>query len=65
APIVAGTVAAGAVTGVATGAGVGLASNLWRKGKDVKVPSGSRMTFSLDQPLSLSAGVAGVPNYVR
>ncbi len=65
APLVAGTVAAGAVTGVATGAGVGLASNLWRKGKDVKVPSGSRVTFSLDQPLSMSAGVAGVPNYVR
>ena len=65
APIVAGSVATGAIAGVATGAGVGLASNLWRKGKDVKMPSGTRMQFSLDQPLSVAPGVAGAPNYVK
>lgn len=60
APIVAGTVAAGAVAGVATGGAVGLGSNLWRKGKDVKVPSGTRIQFALDQPMSLSPNVASV-----
>lgn len=59
APIVAGTVGAGAIAGVATGGAVGLGSNLWRKGKDVKVPSGTRISFALDQPMSLSANVAG------
>lgn len=59
APIVAGSVAAGAVAGVATGGAVGLGSNLWRKGKDVKIESGTRLTFSLDQPMSLSTGIAG------
>jgi len=63
APIVAGSVGAGAIAGVATGGGVGLASNLWRKGKDVKMPSGTRILFSLDQPMSLSTGLAGAPNY--
>lgn len=65
APIVAGSVAAGAIAGVATGGGVGLASNLWRKGKDVKLPSGTRISFQLDQPMSLSANVAGTNNYSR
>ena len=58
APIVAGAVGAGAVAGVATGGAVGLSSNLWRKGKDVKVASGTRVQFSLDQPMSLSPGIA-------
>lgn len=65
APIVAGSVAAGAVTGVATGGAVGLGSNLWRKGKDVKVPSGTRLQFALDQPMSLSTGIAGNNGYAR
>src|SRR6185295_788825 len=43
APIVAGSVGAGAIAGVATGGAVGLGSNLWRKGKDVRVPSGTRI----------------------
>lgn len=60
APIVAGAVGAGAVAGVATGGAVGLGSNLWRKGKDVKVPSGTRIQFALDQPMSLSSSVASV-----
>lgn len=58
APIVAGSVGAGAVAGVATGGALGLGSNLWRKGKDVKIPSGTRLQFALDQPMSLSSNVA-------
>ncbi len=55
APIVGGAVGAGAIAGVATGGAVGLGSNLWRKGKDVKIPSGTRLKFALDQPMSLTA----------
>ncbi|PWU02188.1 MAG: hypothetical protein C5B53_01935 [Candidatus Melainabacteria bacterium] len=58
APIVGGAVGAGAIAGVATGGGVGLASNLWRKGKEVKVPSGTRIQFALDQPMSLTPSLA-------
>lgn len=65
APIVAGSVAAGAVAGVATGGAVGLGSNLWRKGKDVKIASGTRVQFSLDQPMSLSPGLASVAQPYR
>lgn len=59
APIVGGAVGAGAIAGVATGGAVGLGSNLWRKGKDVKIPSGTRLQFALDQPMSLSTNMAG------
>ena len=59
APIVAGTVGAGAIAGVATGGAVGLGSNLWRKGKDVKIPSGTRIKFALDQPMAMSHEIAG------
>lgn len=65
APIVAGSVAAGAVAGVATGGAIGLGSNLWRKGKDVKVSSGTRIQFALDQPMSLSSGIASVAQPYR
>jgi hypothetical protein len=71
APIVGGAVGAGAIAGVATGGGVGLASNLWRKGKEVKVPSGTRIQFALDQPMSLTPSLAAsyapqpAPNAVR
>jgi hypothetical protein len=58
APIVGGAVGAGAIAGVATGGAVGLSSNLWRKGKDVRIQSGTRINFSLDQPMSLSTGIA-------
>jgi hypothetical protein len=58
APIVAGAVGAGAVAGVATGGAVGLGSNLWRKGKNVQMASGTRVNFALDQPMSLSPGLA-------
>jgi hypothetical protein len=58
APIVGGAVGAGAIAGVATGGGVGLASNLWRKGKDVKLTSGTKIQFALDQPMSLTTGIA-------
>lgn len=63
APIVAGGVGAGAIAGVATGGAVGLGSNLWRKGRDVKVPSGTRISFNLDQPMQLSPGMATAPGY--
>lgn len=59
APIVAGSVGAGAIAGVATGGAVGLGSNLWRKGKDVKIPSGTRVQFALDQPMSLATSAPG------
>jgi len=59
APIVGGAVGAGAIAGVATGGAVGLGSNLWRKGKDVKIPSGARLQFALDQPMALTTSVAG------
>jgi hypothetical protein len=59
APIVGGAVGAGAIAGVATGGAVGLGSNLWRHGKDVKIPSQTRLQFALDQPMSLSNSVAG------
>lgn len=62
APIVGGAVGAGAIAGVATGGAVGLGSNLWRKGKDVKIPSGTRIQFALDQPMAVSsAGLAANP----
>lgn len=64
APIVAGTVGAGAIAGVATGGAVGLGSNLWRKGKDVKIPSGTRLKFALDQPMAMSNEIAGNNNAV-
>ncbi len=59
APIVGGAVGAGAIAGVATGGAVGLGSNLWRHGKDVKIPSQTHLQFALDQPMSLSNNVAG------
>lgn len=59
APIVGGAVGAGAIAGVATGGAVGLGSNLWRKGKDVKIPSGTRLRFALDQPMAMSQEIAG------
>lgn len=65
APIVAGSVAAGAVAGVATGGAVGLSSNLWRKGKNVQMASGTRIQFNLDQPMSLSNGLASVQQPYR
>jgi hypothetical protein len=66
APIVAGSIGVGAIAGVATGGAVGLGSNLWRKGKDVKIVSGTRIQFALDQPMSMSQGIAGLnPNYIR
>lgn len=65
APIVAGSVGAGAIAGVATGGAVGLGSNLWRKGKNVQLASGTRIQFSLDQPMSLSSGLASVAQPYR
>lgn len=61
APIVGGAVGLGAIAGVATGGGIGVASNLWRHGKDVKIPSGTRVQFALDQPMAVAPSVAGAP----
>lgn len=61
APIVGGAVGAGAIAGVATGGAVGLGSNLWRKGKDVRIPSGTRLQFALDQPMAVAASLASAP----
>jgi hypothetical protein len=65
APIVGGAVGIGAIAGVATGGAVGLGSNLWRKGHDVKIASGTRVQFSLDQPMSLNLGLASVAQPLR
>ncbi len=65
APIVAGGVGAGAIAGVATGGAVGLGSNLWRKGKDVKIQSGTRLKFALDQPMNMSHEIAGAGPMIR
>jgi hypothetical protein len=61
APIVGGAVGAGAIAGVATGGALGLGSNLWRKGKDVKIPSGTKVQFALDAPMAVSASAAEAP----
>ncbi len=58
APIVGGAVGLGAIAGVATGGAVGIGSNIWRKGKDVKIPSGTKLQFTLDQPMSMPASLA-------
>jgi hypothetical protein len=60
APIVGGAVGAGAIAGVATGGAVGLGSNLWRKGKDVAIVSGTRLQFALDQPMAVSSVSASI-----
>lgn len=65
APIVGGAVGLGAIAGVATGGAVGLGSNLWRKGKDVKIPSGTRLQFSLDQPMSMPSSVASTNSVLK
>lgn len=65
APIVAGAVGAGAIAGVATGGAVGLGSNLWRHGKDVKIPSGTHLSFALDQPMAVAPSVSSVPSTLK
>jgi hypothetical protein len=65
APIVAGSVGAGAIAGVATGGAMGLGSDLWRKGHDVKIASGTHMQFTLDQAMSLNPGLAAVAQPYR
>lgn len=65
APIVAGSVGIGAIAGVASGGAIGLGSDLWRKGKDVKIASGTRVQFSLDQPMAMSPGLASVAQPYR
>ena len=49
-----GATAAGAVLGLGVGALGGMGYALARKGKDVVVPSGSRLSLMPDMPVSLS-----------
>jgi len=43
----------GAAIGAASGAGAGAAGSVLMKGEQVKIPSESRLTFTLDQPMKL------------
>jgi hypothetical protein len=65
APIVGGAVGAGAIAGVATGGAVGLGSNLWRHGKDVRIPSGTKLQFALDAPMAVSTSVSSNPQTIH
>lgn len=47
------TLGTGMAVGAVSGAGVGLAYVLWRKGKEVKVPIGTKMIVVLEQPFSV------------
>lgn len=49
-----GSAGAGAVFGLGLGALGGMSYALIRKGKDVMVPSGSRMSITLDQPVTVN-----------
>lgn len=47
------TAGTGAAVGAASGAGIGLLYILWRKGRSVKVPGGTKMVVVLEQPFSV------------
>lgn len=47
------TAGTGAAVGAISGAGVGLAYILWRKGREVKIPAGTKMVIMLEQPFSI------------
>jgi len=47
------TAGTGAAVGAASGAGIGIIYLFWRKGKDVKVPSGTKMVIMLEQPFNV------------
>lgn len=66
APAAGGRVGKGAVYGTAIGGGVGLLSNLIKKGKEAEIPSGTQLQIVLDQPLNVqgsSGGYGGYNNY--
>jgi len=50
---VAGSVGAGTAIGAAGGGGIGLGWLLWRKGKEVKMPSGTKMIVILEQSFNI------------
>ena len=47
------TAGTGAAVGAASSAGIGLVYLLWRKGQEVKVPSGTKIIVMLEQPFSV------------
>lgn len=49
-----GSAGAGAVFGLGVGALGGIGYAMLRKGKDVQIPSGSRMSVTLDQPVTVN-----------
>jgi hypothetical protein len=49
----AGHAGTGAVVGATSGAGVGLAWLLWRKGKEINIPEGTKMIIMLEQPFNV------------
>lgn len=49
-----GSVAGGAILGTAVGGVVGVGYALYRKGKDIVLPSGSKLGITLEQPLTVS-----------
>jgi hypothetical protein len=51
----------GAWSGAAIGGGVGAASMLMRKGRDVIIPSGTQMQLQLDAPATIAGGGMGGP----
>jgi len=53
----------GAAIGAATGAGAGALGQTVTKGKSVKVPSESLLTFRLDRSLRMSNGASGYNQY--
>ncbi len=52
----------GAWSGAAIGGGVGVGDMLLRKGRDVTIPSGTRMQLQLDAPATIAGGGAYVGN---
>lgn len=50
---VAGSAGTGAAVGAIGGGGIGIGWLLWRKGKEVKMPSGTKMVVVLEQPFNV------------
>ncbi len=53
-PLSGGKAGKGAAMGTAVGAGLGLGKTLIKKGKDIIIPSGTRLNLQLDQPLTVN-----------
>ncbi|MFX9653427.1 hypothetical protein ABTU72_19030, partial [Acinetobacter baumannii] len=53
----------GAWSGAAIGGGLGVADMALRKGREVKIESGSKLQIQLDQPATIAGG-GGNPPYI-